>query len=330
MQSDPTATFIDYFASLLECKLIGEQELSMFVHELINGRFTNPIHENNIIDNTPLKIHYDYFQCLIHQNNIDLKKLLSWSMDKINQMNNTIKNCIENCKWTQQAYHKMVFNSTGPRAFEMMSTLVTQMHWSMIMGENPSHFVNGDYKDTVIIKNRPIKMQPDNPVECVNSIEDERHPCYGYSVFAFLKKLNEPLEEGNLILESLIQDHQKGDYYRLPTEAEWEYVVRDLFKINRTREFEDSEANLEKYARHHFNSDWTTYPVTEKSSLTVDGRQSLICMETFRNGYKIRICQVNYVVSLALAGTTVHRICGSRFAGPSTLSPATNASAFAS
>jgi formylglycine-generating enzyme required for sulfatase activity len=125
----------------------------------------------------------------------------------------------------------------------------------------------------VTIHGNRIKMQPDNPVERVNSVEDKNHPCYRYSVFAFIEKLNELSKSSDPILKQLIPDNRKRDYYRLPTEAEWEYVVRDRGRASGTWPFGGNGANPEKYAWYSANSSNITHPVAEKLPLTIDGYQ---------------------------------------------------------
>lgn len=86
--------------------------------------------------------------------------------------------------------------------FEIAIYTVTQGQWQELMGNNPSYFSrDGRGKEKVKdIKDEDLKQFP---VEMVSW--DDAHE--------FLKKLNEK-EKG------------KGYRYRLPTEAEWEYVCR--------------------------------------------------------------------------------------------------------
>ncbi|MFO7667715.1 MAG: SUMF1/EgtB/PvdO family nonheme iron enzyme [Desulfobacterales bacterium] len=75
---------------------------------------------------------------------------------------------------------------TLTKEYYMQTTEVTQGQWQAVMGNNPSYFKN---------------CGDDCPVEQVSW--DDAHE--------FIKKLNQK---------------ESGEYYRLPTEAEWEYAAR--------------------------------------------------------------------------------------------------------
>jgi formylglycine-generating enzyme required for sulfatase activity len=88
---------------------------------------------------------------------------------------------------------------TLTKPFEMQATPVTQLQWSLVMGENPSYF----RKDGQVLKinGNAINMHPNRPVEQVSWNDAQK----------FIAKLNEMDPRYN---------------YRLPTEAEWEYATR--------------------------------------------------------------------------------------------------------
>lgn len=275
---DATNDFIAYFAEFLKRQVIGDRELIGLIQELQKGQLINPIPRESAPTSQLLRLGFKTLQGYIDQNNrINQQKLLYWAQKKLKEREDKRVCRKEASVKTGDPYRKIEFNRiesgsfemgegkdkvkvTISNPFQMMSTLVTQKHWFMIMDENPSHFVNGEHTLANPRNGKPIKMLPDNPVESVNS----------YSICAFIEKLNESSKSGAPILEQLISSHQKGDQYRLPTEAEWEYVVRDRGRANGTWHFGDNEADLKDYAWYRDNSDKITHPVANRSPLTVD------------------------------------------------------------
>lgn len=103
-------------------------------------------------------------------------------------------------------------------SFEIGRTEVTQLQYALIMGSNPSSFVDSNARDCMEIGE--TKLNANRPVERV-SWEEARE---------FIRRLNE-------------QDSKY--HYRLPTEAEWEYAAREgattPYSVEKGR-------NLEEYA----------------------------------------------------------------------------------
>jgi formylglycine-generating enzyme required for sulfatase activity len=111
---------------------------------------------------------------------------------------------------------------TITKPFYLQSTQVTQGQWQEVMSENPSEFKY---------------CGDDCPVENV-SWDDAQE---------FIKKLN---------------DEEKTDKYRLPTEAEWEYACRAGTTSDYS--FGDDPSELSKYAWYEDNSEDRTHPVRQK------------------------------------------------------------------
>jgi len=111
---------------------------------------------------------------------------------------------------------------TITKPFYLQSTQVTQGQWQKVIGDNPSYFK---------------KCGDDCPVENVSwdNAQD------------FIKKLNEK---------------EKSDKYRLPTEAEWEYVCRAGTATEFS--FGDDADKLDDYAWYDTNSEDKTHPVGQK------------------------------------------------------------------
>ena len=112
---------------------------------------------------------------------------------------------------------------TLTKGFSMQTTEVTQRQWRAVMGSNPSFFSNrGD--------NCPVQDVSWNDVQ------------------EFISKLNR--KEGG------------SRYYRLPTEAEWEYAAR---AGSTTRFcFGDEESRLAEYAWYNVNSGRSAHSVAQK------------------------------------------------------------------
>jgi formylglycine-generating enzyme required for sulfatase activity len=106
--------------------------------------------------------------------------------------------------------------------FYLQTTPVTQGQWEKVMGNNPSEFKKGG---------------DDCPVELVSW--DDAHE--------FIQKLNET---------------EDVSYYRLPTEAEWEYACR----AGTTTDFSfgDEKGKLGDYAWYKDNANDQTHPVATK------------------------------------------------------------------
>jgi formylglycine-generating enzyme required for sulfatase activity len=148
---------------------------------------------------------------------------------------------------------------TITKPFDMMATPTTQIIWSKIADLATQRF-QGKYQ----INADPSHFKGDlHPVEKV-SYND---------VQTWLMALNELSAAGEAVLTYLIPGHKKGDVYRLPTDAEWEFVVRGRGQYNDIYHFGNQEVLLGEYAWHAFNSWWTTHPVAQKKPLIIDGKQ---------------------------------------------------------
>lgn len=152
------------------------------------------------------------------------------------------------------------------KPFAMMQTLVTQWMWANLkiaMGEkeidmiNPSIFKEGE--DSSVFKNmgginKDIQMNADHPVENVSWV----------MIDDFIDGLNRLSKSDDLkiqkILENLIPDHKKGDIYDFPTEAQWEFVMRNRGRANQVHYNKSDDKELGNYAHYFANSKSDQYP----------------------------------------------------------------------
>lgn len=148
-------------------------------------------------------------------------------------------------------------NITKP--FDMMATPTTQIVWRKI-ADLAGQKLPGKYQ----INADPSNFKGDTlPVEKV-SYED---------IQTWIKALNDLSVAGEPALADLIPGHKKGDVYRLPTEAEWEFVVRGRGQYNDTYHFGSQESQLGDYGWYSGNSGNKTHPVAQKKPLVIGGKE---------------------------------------------------------
>ena len=184
---------------------------------------------------------------------------------------------------------------------EVMSTPVTQKQWVEIMGENPSKFTKSEHSTAVNIHGKSIYMQPDHPVESMtwwsvlvfaNKLSEQYGLKPAYDLSKIIWKQGTRAENGTLQVESesegkkikinanggvydpYIKDiYYQAEGFRLPTEAEQEYMLRAAGTANGIYYFGDNEAELKDHAWYIDNSDDQTHLVAELKPLIIDGKE---------------------------------------------------------
>ena len=134
---------------------------------------------------------------------------------------------------------------------------VTQAHWQAIMHDNPSRFTDG----------WAAGLRPVEQVSWDDSIE-------------FISRLNSSDHESERL-------GFRG-VWRLPTEAEWEYVARA--GTNSRWSFGDRDGDLNEYGWHAGNSGASTREVGQKKAnpwgfLDLHGQVSEWCQDCFSSDY---------------------------------------------
>ena len=66
--------------------------------------------------------------------------------------------------------------------------------------------------------------------------------------------------------------HKKGDVYDLPTEAQWEFVMKDRGNANKRHFDRDDDTDLAKHAWHKENSGKQTHAVASLQPRLIDGK----------------------------------------------------------
>jgi formylglycine-generating enzyme required for sulfatase activity len=161
------------------------------------------------------------------------------------------------------------------KPFAMMATQVTQFLWAKLkitMGErdqnkiNPSQFKTGTDSMTVNIEGIDVPMKIGHPVEQV-SWHDVKEFIDGLNLLSIADDV-----KIQAILAELIPGHQKGDIYDFPTEAQWEFVMRDRGNANNKYFDRDEETDLANYAWFDKNSGKQTHAVASLSPRVSNGK----------------------------------------------------------
>ncbi|HVK62760.1 MAG TPA: formylglycine-generating enzyme family protein [Bdellovibrionales bacterium] len=143
------------------------------------------------------------------------------------------------------------------KPFEMMATPTTQIIWRKV-----AELANAKLGYEIRVSPSGLKGEK-HPVERVHYQE----------VKMWLEALNRLSASGDSALVDVIPSHKSGDVYRLPTEAEWEFVVRGRGQYNDVYHFGNDESLLGDYAWYDQNSKPVSHPVAQKVPVTVDGNE---------------------------------------------------------
>jgi sulfatase modifying factor 1 len=302
---DGTDGLMAYIATLLDQKILSNEEFSQFIDNLEKGDIVNPIADVKTGTSSASLMQHGGIDKLIYETQLDRTRILEWAKrtqrerDRVRIRRDRARDA------TEDMFQKMVFISLPSGSFmmgderqkrkvslthpfQMMSTPVTQNHWVDLMNENPAKFIHGADSIVIGINGKPIAMQPDNPVESISwwsaiefcnrlSIRAGLKPAYDLSAVKFesgTRAENGSLKpEGNQQNMVRVNEGDENIYltegYRLPTDAEAEYVLRALGKSDGDFYFGDQKLDLLAHAWFDENAGGTTHPVAQLKSLSV-------------------------------------------------------------
>ena len=298
-----TEGLMAYLGTLIEHQIIGDVELLRFIEGLEKGELLNPISEEKAMESLAGTIHRQGIQEeYLDLGHLNQKELLRWSKESLKEKKRVRIQREETRKETQDIYQRMEFLPVSPGRFlmgdekkvevtlthpiEVMSTPVTQKQWVEIMGENPSFFPKGTDSIVVHVKGKSVRMNPDHPVEQItwwsalefaNRLSEKHGLKPAYDLRGVKWKPGRRAENGDLIKEEgevkINGNYYLSEGYRLPTEAEQEYLLRAGGKSGGKYHFGDKDEDLRHYAWYEENSHGTTHPVGELRALVLEGQE---------------------------------------------------------
>lgn len=266
IQQSSTEGLVSYLSRLLEQQVIGTNEIQVFHRTLSAGQLVNPMDDKRASVNSPSLVHGGEIQRYFDTGKIDIKQLLEWATKKLQDKirEKAVREVTKN--ESSEIYQKIHFHPlpagkfkieeigvelTHP--FEMMSTPVTQRQWVDVMGENPSFNKSGPDLITLDKNGKRVLLLPDHPVENLTwfaaiSFANRLSERAGLKPTYDLSKIN--TENGLMISPShavLVEGSiYETEGYRLPTEAEFEYVLRQGGRITTKDPLKDLD--VDRYA----------------------------------------------------------------------------------
>ena len=151
---------------------------------------------------------------------------------------------------------------TITKPFEMMSTQTTQKMWKAVI----------DLANVHLQGKSPLSTAPSNFKGELNPVEQVSHN----DVVAWTETVNKLSISSDPQVQKQLSDlfpgHKKGDVYRIPTEAEFEYVARMRGLSTGDYAHGNTDKNLADYAWYSGNAGSKTHPVGLKKPIMINGK----------------------------------------------------------
>ncbi len=298
-RSNDTERLITYLEELASRDAINAQKVSHLVTAIQSGKISNPILDREALINIIAFTHRNELNRYIEDGNIDHKKVFDWAQRYLANQNSVQLIRTDTRVETKQYFQALEFTpvkagefTMGKRPhvakvvlennFEVMTTPVTQKQWVDLMGENPSTFTEGSEALITTFGEKVVPMLPNHPVETMtwwsaiyfaNELSKKHglKPAYNFDHLTWeegTKAANGTLniKIGMVKINSVDGNIYNAEGYRLPTEAEQEYLLQKSVE-----HMDYFNSNISTHAWLKSNSENQTHRVEESIPLFVDG-----------------------------------------------------------
>lgn len=311
LSGSATDRFVGYLEELVATHALSPLELERFSHELLNGKITNPISEEDAELSPQKLIHAQGIEKYLRRHDLDREGLLKWVKKTLERNSSETVRRDKTQKESSETLNRPEFQPVLPGSFELsdshesvsvtlthkievMKNLVTQYQWVELMGENPSNFKSGAYSASMVINGKTHVLQPDLPIANITwwsaiefanrlSIKHGLKPAYdltGLTPMSFPGMPALTAENGMLSTSGFSVkinapngNIYEAEGYRLPTEAEIAYLFSLSGQSRSIYPFGDSIDEASKFAWSKSNSDGSPHPVGQLAPLIINGQE---------------------------------------------------------
>ncbi len=287
----PTKRFIAYLQDLSHHSMIDVSDLGRLATAIKNGLGPDfsLIKTSLLGTRVGAREHQEQITAYLQDPAIDLNEIKRWVLEYLeantslqldrNETSHHTKRFVSELTVVSVPAGTFEFKNKAPqeiRAFEVMSTLVTQQLWVEVMGDNPAYFSKGPDSINQEFEGKSIRLQPHHPVDSItwwsalvfaNELSKTQNLAPVYDLSDLKPIPGTSAADGTLKIESgelkLIHysDPSVSLGFRLPTVLEQEYLRTNLGKL---KYHYNLKQVIGDYAWYAYNSKGRTHPVAQK------------------------------------------------------------------
>lgn len=273
-----TDGFLSYLDQLLELRVLGHEDIAWLLERLQGGELINPAAN---LTGVAAVVHGEALAQWLQVGGIERARVQVWAEQRLEKLQTVQAQRAATAEATLRpkieygfihvpagSFFMRIQGLPVParltRDFASMATDVTQSMWVEEFGENPSYFdhpdhpvVNITWWSAVVYANRRSEKMNLSPVYDLSNIQWAK----GTSAAAGTLQPASVDDDRKLQINAASGDIYEAKGYRLPTEAEWNYMLSNLGQSQGDWAHDLTEAQLPDYAWYDVNSNGHSHAV---------------------------------------------------------------------